>query len=184
MAHTGGIKRGTDVNVHYKLNLQLNQLLTVIFVRRDEAATTFPLRAYLKGVICLKKTTKWLLWLVPLVLILLFGLTSIPHHPVNLKPADVSRIVIFDGSTGREVEITEAQAIRHIVANLNEVTFERGKLSIGYLGFRFRTTLYNDRGKAIKTITINSAEVIRYRGFFYTASDKRIDFSFIEGLFK
>lgn len=82
----------------------------------------------------MKKTTKWLLWLVPLVLILLFGLVSIPQHVVNLKPADVSRIVIFDGSTGREVEITEAQVIRHIVTNLNEVTFERGKLSIRIYG--------------------------------------------------
>jgi len=152
---------------------------------RNEAAATYSFRVPLKGVIHLKKTTKWLLWLVPFALILLFGLASIPQHVVNIKPADVSRIVIFDGSTGREVEITEAQVIRHIVANLNEVTFERGKLSIGYLGFRFRTTLYNDGGKAIKTITINSAEVIRYKGFFYTANkDKRIDFSYIEGLFK
>ncbi|MHA7966803.1 hypothetical protein ACX93W_22075 [Paenibacillus sp. CAU 1782] len=132
----------------------------------------------------MKKRKKQLLWLIPLVLFLLYGLTYIPHRLVNLEPTEVYRIVIFDGSTGREVEITGAQDINHIVQNLNETTFQKGKLSIGYMGTRFRTTLYNDQGKAIKTITINSADRVRYKGFFYTATDQGVDYAYLEGLFK
>lgn len=69
-----------------------------------------------------------------------------------------------------------------MINNLNEVTFQKGKPSFGYLGYSFRTIIFDDKGKKIKELTINSNDTIRYNGFFYTSVDNTIDYDYIEKL--
>jgi hypothetical protein len=111
-------------------------------------------------------------------------LTYIPHKIISIDPSNISKITVFDGNSGNEVEITDATDINHIIGNLNEVTFQKGKPSFGYSGFSFRTAIFDDNGKKITELTINSKDTIRHKGFFYTSVDKLIDYNYIEQLIR
>lgn len=128
------------------------------------------------------KKIKWIIIAITLVLLLIFTLTYIPHKVVSINPTNVSKITVFDGNTGNDIEINEETDINHIINNLNEVTFQKGKPSFGYLGFSFRTTIFDNKGKKIKELTINSNDTIRYKGFFYSSVDNSIDYDYIEQL--
>ncbi|GMK41303.1 hypothetical protein PCCS19_43590 [Paenibacillus sp. CCS19] len=95
----------------------------------------------------------------------------------------MSKIIVFNGSTGKQIEITEPDHIQHIVDNLNGITFHKGKMSLGYMGYSFRTTVYDNKGKVIKRFIINTPDTIRYQGFFYKAPGNQIDYDYIEKLF-
>ncbi|SES64845.1 hypothetical protein SAMN05216389_101242 [Oceanobacillus limi] len=116
-----------------------------------------------------------------LLFILAFGSTYIPHQVVTIDPANVSIIKVFDGNSGQEVVISDHTDIGHIITNLNEQTFQKGKPSFGYMGYRFRTTIYDRKGNEVKTFIINSHDRIRYKGFFYTA-DGSIDYDYMENV--
>lgn len=113
-------------------------------------------------------------------LALLYGLTYIPHTIVNIKPNKVSSIKIFDGNTGYETGITDKAAIQYIINNLNEVTFQKDKWALFYMGYSYRTTIYNHQGKPAKKLIINSSDTIRYKGFFYKAKGNQIDYEYIK----
>ncbi|WP_456270972.1 hypothetical protein [Bacillus sp. AK031] len=126
---------------------------------------------------------KWLIIAaIPSVLLLIFALTFIPHKFMNIDPSDVSKITVFDGNTGFETEITDRESIRHIINNLNAVTTQKGKPSFGYMGYSFRTTIFNQEGQRLKEFIINSDDTIRYRGFFHRAVHHSIDYEYIERL--
>jgi hypothetical protein len=119
---------------------------------------------------------------IPLLLLLAFGLTYIPHNVVNIEPSKVSKITVFDGNTGYELEIKDESDINYIINNLNNITFQKGKLTFGYMGYSYKTTIYNHKGKAIKELIINSNDTIRYKGFFYISKNHSIDFNYIKQL--
>jgi hypothetical protein len=121
---------------------------------------------------------------IPFLIILGFGLTYIPHQVVSIHPSEVSKITVFDGNTGYDMEITHQSDIQHIINNLNQVTFQKGKPSVGYMGFSFSTRIYNHNGKVIKELIINSTDTIRYKGFFYRDKYHSIDYKYIENLFR
>lgn len=121
---------------------------------------------------------------IVLLIALIYGLTYIPHKIVSINPKDVSKISFLNGNTGESVEITENREIEHIINNLNNITFKKDKLSIGYVGYTFKTTIYNSKGEVIKKLIINSNDYIRYKGFFYIAKVNTIDYDYIENLFQ
>lgn len=128
------------------------------------------------------KKLKWFIIGIPILLLVIFALTFIPHKVVDIDPVRVSKIAVFDGNTGYETIITDREQINHIVENLNGVTFQKGKPSIGYMGYSFRTTIFDHSGEAMKELTINSNDTIRYQGFFHTAVNQPIDYEYIEGV--
>lgn len=119
---------------------------------------------------------------IPIVLLLLYPFTFLPHKLINIDPSNVSKIYIFDGNTGYDLEIKDASDINHIINNLNEVTFKKEKLAVGYMGYSFSTTIYDHNGKIIKELIINSDDTIRYKGFFYRTVNHLIDYDYIERL--
>ncbi|MGM0845612.1 MAG: hypothetical protein ACQEUT_11590 [Bacillota bacterium] len=118
------------------------------------------------------------------VLLLTFFLTYIPHKVLKMDPAKVSSIVIFNGNTGNETEITDETSILYIVNNLSSITFQKGKPSIGYMGYSFGTSLYDQEGNKMEEFIINSSDLIRYKGFFYSAEEGSIDYEFLDKLAK
>jgi len=131
----------------------------------------------------MKKYRKYLLLVgIPLLILLLYGLTYLPHKIVNIKPEQVSSIIIFDGSTGYETEISDKESIQYIINNLNDITFNKDKWALFYMGFSYRTTIINNEGKPIKKLTINSPDTIRYKGFFYKTKGRQIDYEYIKKL--
>ncbi|MFS0861197.1 hypothetical protein [Fredinandcohnia sp. 179-A 10B2 NHS] len=120
---------------------------------------------------------------VPLLLALLYTFTYLPHNVIKIEPEEVSKITIFDGSSGYDIEITDKDEINHIITNLNNVIFKKGKISAGYLGYRFNTTIYDEQGEPLQELIINAEDTIRYKGFFYTTHKNTIDYDYIDELF-
>lgn len=132
------------------------------------------------------KKNKKIFLLIAIVIVLfggLFATTYIPKKIITIDASIVSKIEIFDGNRGELVTVTEAEPKEHIISNLNKIAFNKGKLSIGYSGYKFRMTIYKDNGKEYKELIINSNERIRYKGFIYTDETNSIDYNYIDNLF-
>ncbi|MEN2766294.1 hypothetical protein [Ornithinibacillus xuwenensis] len=114
----------------------------------------------------------------------LYATTYIPKNIITIKSSEVTKIEIFDGNRGESVTITDDTQKQHIISNLNEIKFQKGKPSIGYLGYRFRLEIYNENSEVYKEIIINSKNKIRYKGFFYTDEFQRIDIDYLDNLFE
>ena len=125
---------------------------------------------------------KYILIFVPIVIALLYSLTYIPHKVISISTNEVAKITIFDGQNGNEVIIEDRANINHIINNLNVVKFKKGKLSIMYMGYSYKTTIYNNKGKVVEELIINSSDLIRYKGFFYTATNNKVDFDYLSNL--
>ncbi|MEH7234997.1 hypothetical protein [Bacillus sp. JJ1562] len=125
---------------------------------------------------------KTILIVIPLLLVLLYSFTYVPHKLFNIEPDKVSKIHIVDGNSGYRFDITDEGEIDRIIKNLNEVTFKKGKSSVGYMGYRFDTTIYDKEGKKIKELIINSVDTIRYKGFFYTSTEISLEYEYIDEL--
>ena len=83
-------------------------------------------------------------------------------------PADkVTSIEVFDGGTGIGFTVVAPEDIQYIVSNLQQASMQREKLSLGYMGTRFRLTFYDDSGVPLETLIVNSANTIRKDPFFY-----------------
>ncbi|MGI2295033.1 hypothetical protein [Paenibacillus sp. GXUN7292] len=124
------------------------------------------------------------LLLVSIILVLLYGSTYLPHKIVKVTPSKVSKIVIFNGNTGYQIEINEKEDIEYIIRNLNGISFQKGKMTSGYMGYSFRTTIYNNKGKSVKGLVINTTDTVRFNGFFYKAKNNLIDYGYIESMFE
>lgn len=129
---------------------------------------------------------KWIIGIIAIVVVVtgLYALTFLPHKIITIKPSNVSKIVIFDGTQGEQIVVTDEEQKEHIISNLNEITFQKERLSLFYIGYRFRTTIYNKKGNVYKEIIINSSDKIRYAGFFHRAKSGKIDYEYIDQLFE
>ena len=123
------------------------------------------------------------------IAIILVGVIWFPI-PVDLMEADptqISVIEIFNGHTGESVQITDTEAITHIIENLNSVTLKRRGISFGYTGYHYRITITLSSGAAAghwKTFYINSESAVRKDPFFYSATeDALIDVAYLESCF-
>jgi hypothetical protein len=131
-----------------------------------------------------RKLRTWIIVIaIVIVIAVLYGLTYIPHRLITIKAENVSSIYIFNGNTGKDIRITDKADIEHIITNLNNVIFNKGKCSIGYMGYSFRTIIYKENGKQYKQFIINSTDTVRYGGFFYTDKANSIDYGYISDLF-
>jgi len=131
-----------------------------------------------------RKKFRILLIGIPILLIIGFACTYIPHKIVNIEPSKVSKIAIFDGNSGDFFEVTARTDINHIINNLNDVTFQKGKASYGYLGYRFNTKIFDQEGELLKELIINSDDTIRYKGFFYQSVGSILPYDYIDKLIK
>lgn len=132
----------------------------------------------------MKIKKRLLIIVIVFLLVFIYELTYIPLKIININPKYISKIDIFNGNTGKGIEITNRIDIEHIINNFNNVKFKKDKLAIGYLGYNFRITIYDRKGKIIKELIINSNDRIRYKGFFYSANENIIDYNYIEKLFE
>ena len=124
-----------------------------------------------------------------IIVVLIFGVVWYysPLKLLKLNSDEVSEISIFDGNTGTLLNITEKNDIDYIIKNLNSVKLKRGKVSIGYLGYSFKTTIYLTGGKEANgwnNFIISSNDMIRKDPFFYHVVEGSIDYEYIDKLIK
>lgn len=98
-------------------------------------------------------------------------------------PADkVASIEVFDGGTGIGFTVVAPEDIQYIVSNLQQASMQREKLSLGYMGTRFRLTFYDDSGVPLETLIVNSANTIRKDPFFYRDPDASLCLDYLDYL--
>ena len=98
-------------------------------------------------------------------------------------PADkVTSIEVFDGGTGIGFTVVAPEDIQYIVSNLQQASMQREKLSLGYMGTRFRLTFYDDSGVPLETLIVNSANTIRKDPFFYRDPDASLFLDYLVSL--
>ncbi len=74
-----------------------------------------------------------------------------------------------------------------ITENLNSLKLKRRKISSGYKGYSFRTTIYLDNGEEAdgwNNFIINSSDTVRKDPFFFDVIGGSIDYDYIERLFE
>lgn len=133
---------------------------------------------------------KRIIALVSVVIILLAGFAVWYHASIDfisLEPDEVLEIVVFNGNTGNTTHITDEEQISHMIENLNEIELKRDKLSVGYSGYSYKMTIYLQDGNEAdgwNNFVINSESTIRKDPFFYTVSEGKIDYDYIESIAK
>lgn len=122
------------------------------------------------------------------VVILLTGIIvwfNIPLDLMDLDSNEVMEIIVFNGNSGNATHITDTEQIQHIVENLNDIEVKRSKPSFGYSGYSFKVTIYLSAGNEANDwndFIISSNDTIRKDLFFYSATKRNIDCSYIESI--
>ena len=124
------------------------------------------------------KIIKWT-WFPVLLMILIAYCYAPVTFLKGVDPADIAAITIFDGNTGSESEITKQKDITYIVENIQSVPVRRTGISILEMGYRFRMTFTDEKGKLVETLTINSTDTIRKDPFFLTSEEGGLCFDYI-----
>lgn len=133
-------------------------------------------------------TKKKITILLSVAAILLVGAAfwyNAPINLMNLDHNDVMEIVVFNGNSGNTTHIKDKEQIRHIIDNLNDVKVKRSKLSVGYLGYSFKITIYRSDGNQAddwNNFIINSDNIIRKDPFFYAVTSGKIDYGYISNI--
>ena len=122
------------------------------------------------------------------VLILVTGIAVWYHAQIdlmNLDPDEVMEIAVFNGSSGNTTQIKDREQIQHIIDDLNGIELKRSKLSVGYTGYSFQVTIYLSDGSEAEGwnhFIINSEDTIRKDPFFYSVTEGKIEYGYIENL--
>lgn len=140
-----------------------------------------------KGEKTMKK--KILITIVILFVLMIAGVIwyKMPVDFVDVSSDEVLEIVIFNGSSGEELHITERDEVEHIIESLNTVKMQRRGVSSFHKGYSFRTTIYLTNGEEAdgwNNFIINANDTIRKDPFFYEVIEGNTDYDYIQGLFR
>ena len=127
------------------------------------------------------------IWIFSSVALLVLAGAAVWYHTpidlMDLEADEVMEMVVFNGNSGHATHIRDQEQIRHIIHNLNDVKIKRSKPSVGYTGYSFKVTIYLSDGNEAgdwNNFIINSEDTIRKDPFFYTVTEGKIDYDYIE----
>ena len=109
------------------------------------------------------------IWFPILVLIAIAWVYSPVTFLKGVAPEEVACIVLFDGNTGDELEITSKKDIAHIVENIQSIPVRREGIAFLNLGYRFIMTFEGADGAELAKFTINDENTIRGEFFGWWA---------------
>lgn len=137
-----------------------------------------------KGVLNYKKPAFWVVTVSVVVCILVAACFLTDPGVVLSRNADkVESIVVFDGNTGRGLNITDRAEIEKIIEYVNEMKLHRSRISVGYTGYRFRIAFYPS-GSAHDSFILNSPDTVRKDPFFYTVEGETGLYEYLEQLYE
>ncbi len=96
-----------------------------------------------------------------------------------LDGEDVEYIEVFNGSNGKKYAIEDKEAVTYIVNNIANTKLKKRKISLGYLGFGFKLSFFNEAGKEIEDLIINGEGNIRKDPFFYESKTGGLCFEYL-----
>ncbi len=100
----------------------------------------------------------------------------------NQVAEDIQSIKIFDGSTGKQFEVTDKESIERIVSSIQSIKFKKSGISENYKGFSFSMTFFDNDGMEIDSFIVNSDSKIRKDPFFYETEGNMNIFDFLKEL--
>ena len=78
-------------------------------------------------------------------------------------------------------DFSDTDEIRYVVENIQSTKMKKDTLSIGYSGYSFRISFFDENGKEIENFMINSSNTIRKDPFFYRC-DGNLCFDYLKEL--
>ena len=85
----------------------------------------------------------------------------------KVNPSDIKSISVFDGNTGESFDFSDTDEIRYVVENIQSTKMKKDTLSMGYTGYSFRISFFDENEKEMESFIINSSNTIRKDPFFY-----------------
>ena len=85
----------------------------------------------------------------------------------KVNPSDIKSISVFDGNTGESFDFSDTDEIRYVVENIQSTRMKKDTLSMGYTGYSFRISFFDENEKEMESFIINSSNTIRKDPFFY-----------------
>ena len=66
----------------------------------------------------------------------------------KVTPSDIKSISVFDGNTGESFDFSDRDEIRYVVENIQNTKMKKDTLSIGYTGYSFRISFFDENGNS------------------------------------
>ena len=104
------------------------------------------------------------------------------HFLKNIDPAKVEKIVVFNGTNGHEITISDPAEIEEFIASVSAVKMQKLRVSLGYMGysFRIRVVIRSELLPRSYSFTINSASLIRKDPFFWYGLGEDLPFEWLK----
>ena len=99
----------------------------------------------------------------------------------KVEASHIKSISVFDGNTGVGFDFSDTDEIRYVVENIQSAKMKKDTLSIGYMGYSFHISFFDENGNEIESFIINSPNTIRKDPFFYRC-DGNLCFDYLKEL--
>ena len=117
-------------------------------------------------------------------LLLILSLTGCSSSPKRLSISGAEKIRIFNMSTGKQTELTDAADIAYITENICSLPYSKGR-KVNSDGSMFSLTWFDGAGERIAGISVLNENTIVYQNHYYKVMtiDYEIDLAFLDSLF-
>ncbi len=118
-----------------------------------------------------------------LCLVLALSLVGCSNKNLTFDIGAASRVHIKSGLTGDEVNITDAELIKNITADINSLAFIKTSSSEGKVGYVYMLTWFDTADKQMAQITIteeNGYQISHEGNYYKVDADLSIDIELID----
>ena len=104
--------------------------------------------------------------------------------PCHFSAEGATRLTVFEGSTGKQIEITDPSAIETITQSITAPTFRRGN-NARIDGFRYTLTWYDADGEILLSLSLtgDSKTLIHDGRFYHAKNNALLDLTPLDALF-
>ena len=119
-----------------------------------------------------------------LAALLVLGLSGCSFGPKKLEITGTAKIQVFNSTTGKQAEITDAADMQYITENICSLPYSKGR-KVNSDGSMFSLNWLDEAGERIAGVAVLSENTIVYQKHYYKVMtiDYEIDLAFLEGLF-
>lgn len=98
---------------------------------------------------------------------------------------DAAKIIVYSGTTGEQVEITDTESIQYITDNINGLTYSKGE-KVNSDGWSYALIWYDKDGNEQKKLTVLNEYTVIFDGRYYEGmeADYEIDLTYLAKLFE
>ena len=140
-------------------------------------------KSRVKSILNHKKPTLWILLASILVIagVAICFLTN-PGMSLSCDAKRMETITLRSGSTGEMILVTDRDEIEKIIGYVNDMSFQRGKISLGYIGWGYLIQI-SGKGMLEKKFYLNSPDYVRKDPYFYQVEGGEELYRYLRGAF-